>query len=51
MRLTKADYRLAKAWRPISLLATLGKVLEAVIAERISFASEMNALLACLTKI
>ena len=41
----KANYRPAKAWRPISFLATLGKVLEAVIAERISFASEMNELL------
>ena len=31
----KGDYTLAKAWRPISLLSTLGKLLEAVIAERI----------------
>ncbi|OQV03523.1 hypothetical protein CLAIMM_08559, partial [Cladophialophora immunda] len=29
----KDDYTLAKAWRPISLLATLGKVLESVIAD------------------
>lgn len=31
---SKADYTIAKAWRPISLLATLGKVLESVVAER-----------------
>ncbi|KZL88177.1 reverse transcriptase, partial [Colletotrichum incanum] len=36
---------LAKAWRPISLLATLGKVLESVIAERISHAVESYGLL------
>jgi hypothetical protein len=30
----KENYTLAKAWRPISLLATLGKILESVIAER-----------------
>ncbi|KAI7978758.1 hypothetical protein EIK77_001188, partial [Talaromyces pinophilus] len=34
----KEDYTIAKAWRPISLLATLGKVLESVVAERISHA-------------
>ncbi|KAF6527788.1 hypothetical protein HZS61_008090 [Fusarium oxysporum f. sp. conglutinans] len=34
----KDDYTIAKAWRPISLLATLGKVLESVVAERISHA-------------
>ncbi|KAF6515789.1 hypothetical protein HZS61_004530 [Fusarium oxysporum f. sp. conglutinans] len=31
----KDYYTIAKAWRPISLLATLGKVLESVVAERI----------------
>jgi hypothetical protein len=31
----KDDYTIAKAWRPISLLATLGKALESVVAERI----------------
>ncbi|XP_044717330.1 reverse transcriptase (RNA-dependent DNA polymerase) domain-containing protein [Hirsutella rhossiliensis] len=36
----KGDYTLAKAWRPISLLSTLGKILEAVVAERISYAVE-----------
>ena len=41
----KEDYTRAKAWRPISLLATLGKVLESVIAERISHAVEAFALL------
>src|SRR5437016_13756684 len=32
----KGDYTAAKAWRPISLLSTLGKTLESVVAERIS---------------
>jgi hypothetical protein len=41
----KADYTIAKAWRPISLLATLGKVLESVVAERISHAVETHGLL------
>jgi hypothetical protein len=41
----KDDYTLAKAWRPISLLSTLGKVLEAVVAERISYAVETQGLL------
>ncbi|KAG7145205.1 RNA-directed DNA polymerase mobile element jockey like protein [Verticillium longisporum] len=41
----KGDYTIAKAWRPISLLSTLGKVLEAVIAERISYAVEEFGLL------
>jgi hypothetical protein len=37
----KDDYTQAKAWRPISMLSTLGKLLEAVVAERISFAVEL----------
>ncbi|PNH26385.1 hypothetical protein VD0002_g6637 [Verticillium dahliae] len=41
----KEDYTIAKAWRPISLLATLGKVLESVVAERISHAVETHGLL------
>jgi hypothetical protein len=41
----KDDYTLAKTWRPISLLATLGKVLESVVAERISHAVETYGLL------
>jgi len=41
----KDNYTLAKAWRPISLLATLGKILESVIAERISYAVETYSLL------
>jgi exonuclease III len=41
----KEDYTIAKAWRPISLLATLGKLLESVIAERISHAVETYGLL------
>ena len=41
----KGDYTVAKAWRPISLLSTLGKILEAVVAERISYAVEVYGLL------
>ncbi|XP_044715289.1 reverse transcriptase (RNA-dependent DNA polymerase) domain-containing protein [Hirsutella rhossiliensis] len=41
----KDDYTIAKAWRPISLLSTLGKILEAVVAERISYAVETYGLL------
>ncbi|RKK57447.1 hypothetical protein BFJ69_g17470 [Fusarium oxysporum] len=41
----KEDYSIAKAWRPISLLSTLGKILEAVVAERISHAVEIHGLL------
>nr|OQO21204.1 hypothetical protein B0A51_14689 [Rachicladosporium sp. CCFEE 5018] len=41
----KADYTAAKAWRPISLLCTLGKILEATIAERLSYAAETYWLL------
>ncbi|OAQ57410.1 reverse transcriptase [Pochonia chlamydosporia 170] len=41
----KPEYTLAEAWRPISLLSTLGKVLEAVLAERLSHAVETYGLL------
>jgi exonuclease III len=41
----KEDYTIAKSWRPISLLATLGKILESVVAERISHAVETYGLL------
>jgi hypothetical protein len=41
----KGDYTLAKAWRPISLLSTAGKLLEAVVVERISYAVETYGLL------
>jgi ribonuclease HI len=41
----KETYNIAKAWRPISLLATLGKILESVVAERISHAVETHGLL------
>ena len=36
----KDDYTTARAWRPISLLSTLGKILESVVADRISYAVE-----------
>ncbi|KAJ0132998.1 C2H2 type master regulator of conidiophore development brlA [Fusarium oxysporum f. sp. albedinis] len=41
----KDDYEKAKAWRPISLLSTLGKILEAVVTDRISYAVETYGLL------
>jgi hypothetical protein len=41
----KPDYTMAKAYRPISLLITLGKMLEAVVAERISYLVETHNLL------
>lgn len=41
----KEDYSVAGSWRPISLLCTLGKILESVIAERISHAVETFGLL------
>ncbi|KAJ5543771.1 hypothetical protein N7494_005050 [Penicillium frequentans] len=41
----KENYTIAKAWRPISLLATLGKILESVVAERTSHAVETHGLL------
>ena len=41
----KENYTIAKAWRPISLLSTLGKILESVVAERISHAVETYGLL------
>jgi hypothetical protein len=44
-KLNKENYTIAKAWRPISLLATLGKILESIVAERISHAVETYSLL------
>ena len=41
----KGDYTAATSWRPISLLCTLGKILESVVAERISHAVETFGLL------
>ena len=41
----KSDYRQPGAYRPISLLSTLGKALEAVVAERISYLAETYHLL------
>lgn len=41
----KEDYTAANAWRPISLLATLGKILESVTAERLSYVVEVYGLL------
>ena len=41
----KENYTVAKAWRPISLLAMLGKILESVVVERISHMVETYGLL------
>ena len=41
----KGNYTVAKAWRPISLLPTLGKLLESVVAERMSYLAETYHLL------
>lgn len=41
----KPDYTVAKAYRPISLLATISKVVESVLAERISYYDETAGLL------
>ncbi|CEL10491.1 Putative Reverse transcriptase [Aspergillus calidoustus] len=41
----KPDYTVPGAYRPISLLNTLGKILEAVIARRLSFWAETHKLL------
>ena len=41
----KPDYSLPGAYRPISLLNALGKLLEAVIARRLSYLAEKHGLL------
>jgi hypothetical protein len=41
----KPDYTVPKAFRPISLLATISKGLEAVVANRLSFMAEKHNLL------
>ncbi|OQD74227.1 hypothetical protein PENANT_c184G05569, partial [Penicillium antarcticum] len=41
----KSDYQLAKSFRPVALLNTLGKFSETVVARRISYAAETNGLL------
>ncbi len=41
----KPDYTVAKAYRPISLLLTLGKTMEGVVAERLSYLVEAHDIL------
>lgn len=41
----KPDYSVPSAYRPISLLNTLGKLLEAVMARRLSYLAEEHSLL------
>ena len=44
-KLGKADYTVPKAFRPISLLPTISKGLEAVVAARLSYMAEEHKLL------
>ncbi len=41
----KADYTQAKSWRPIALLNTMGKALEAIAARRLRYLAEKHSLL------
>src|SRR5437667_8297804 len=41
----KPNYTVSEAYRPISLLSTLSKVLEVIVAERISYLMEIHGLL------
>lgn len=41
----KPEYSIPGAYRPISLLNTLGKLLEAVVARRLSYLTEKHGLL------
>lgn len=41
----KPDYTIAKAYRPIALLNTIGKALEFIIAKRITYLAETHGLL------
>ncbi len=49
-KLGQGDYSVPGAWRPIALLNTLGKVLESIIARRLSSLSEEHSLLPALHK-
>lgn len=42
---TARQLQTASGWRPIALLSTVGKVIEAIVAERITEAAERNGLL------
>jgi hypothetical protein len=44
-KLNKENYTVTKVWRLISLLTMLGKVLESMVAERISYIVEIYGLL------
>lgn len=41
----KSDYTIPKAYRPIALLNTIGKIMDAIIAKRISYITEKHQLL------
>ena len=36
----KSNYGVAKAWRPIALLSTVGKILESIISKKLSYLAE-----------
>ena len=42
---TAAQQKMAGAWRPIALLSCVGKVLEAIVAERVALVAEEHGLL------
>lgn len=42
---SKANYAVPKAYRPIALLNTIGKVIDAVIAQRLSYLVETHHVL------
>jgi hypothetical protein len=44
-KLSKPDYTDPKVYKPIALLNTLGKALEAIVAKRMRFLAESHALL------
>jgi len=41
----KGDYSQAKAWRPIALLSTIGKLIETITAKKIKEVAEQFSLL------
>jgi hypothetical protein len=40
-KLNKDDYTMPKAYRPITLLNTIGNIMDAVLARRLSYLVEM----------
>lgn len=44
-KLDKDDYTIPKAYRPIALLNTIGKIMDAIIARRLSYLVEVHNIL------